>query len=156
MNEFDEGGRAAGFLSVMIALLYFGTVYALEKIGGSTIWKPFVRGILADYAYVVSKTPYFSPPVCLADCFQFCTIFWVGFSHIGGNIANTNLARLPTTKAFYPTQPRGWLIDFWNLEVKWVFVALPFGFLVMLLFYYDHVRKQPHPMYRGITPDRVP
>lgn len=43
------------------------------------------------------------------------------------------------TKAFYPTQSRSWLIEFWNLEVKWIFVAMPFGFLLMLLFYYDHV-----------------
>jgi hypothetical protein len=49
--------------------------------------------------------------------------------------------RLPTTKAFYPTQDRSWLIDFWTLDVKWVFVSLPFGFLVMLLFYYDHVSR---------------
>jgi hypothetical protein len=47
--------------------------------------------------------------------------------------------RLPTTNAFRPTQDRPWLIDFWTLDIKWVFVALPFGFLVMLLFYYDHV-----------------
>ena len=46
---------------------------------------------------------------------------------------------IPTTRAFYPTQPRGWLIDFWELDIKWIFVAIPFGFLVMLLFYYDHV-----------------
>jgi hypothetical protein len=30
------------------------------------------------------------------------------------------------------------VIDFWTRDVKWVFVALPFGFLMMLLFYYDH------------------
>lgn len=45
------------------------------------------------------------------------------------------------TKAFYPTQSRGWLIDFWSLDIKWVFVAMPFGFLLMLLFYFDHVRQ---------------
>ena len=38
---------------------------------------------------------------------------------------------------------RGWLIDFWNLDVKWIFVALPVGFLLMLLFYYDHVSTSP-------------
>jgi hypothetical protein len=32
-----------------------------------------------------------------------------------------------------------WLIHFWELDAKWIFVALPFGFLIMLLFYYDHV-----------------
>lgn len=33
------------------------------------------------------------------------------------------------------------MVDFWTLPVKWVFVALPIGFLVTLLFYYDHVRS---------------
>jgi TRAP-type C4-dicarboxylate transport system permease small subunit len=46
---------------------------------------------------------------------------------------------VPITGAFEPTQNRNWVIDFWTLDVKWVFVALPFGFLMMLLFYYDHV-----------------
>ena len=49
------------------------------------------------------------------------------------------MAMLPHTRAFYPTVDRSWFIDFWNLETKWVFVALPIGFLLMLLFYYDHV-----------------
>ena len=29
------------------------------------------------------------------------------------------------------------MIQFWHLDVKWVFVALPFGCLVTLLFYFD-------------------
>ncbi|KAK3044390.1 hypothetical protein LTS18_001410, partial [Coniosporium uncinatum] len=69
------------------------------------------------------------------------TIFWVGFGHIPGRIKAAHLSTVPVTRAFYPTQPRPtsvWLVDFWNLETKWIFVALPFGFLVMLLFYYDH------------------
>ncbi|UZP38299.1 hypothetical protein NXS19_006115 [Fusarium pseudograminearum] len=95
-------------------------LYGLEKLGSSTVWKPGVRTILADYAYV------------------FGTLFWVGFSHFPGRLEATHIERVPVTKAFYPTQSRDWLIDFWNLDTKWVFVALPFGFLTMLLFYYDH------------------
>lgn len=109
----------------MIAILYFLTVYSLELLGKSTVFKPMIRTILADYAYV------------------FATIFWVGFSHIPGNLKAANISRVPISKAFYPTQPRGWLIHFWELDVKWVFAALPFGFLLMLLFYYDHVRLPP-------------
>jgi hypothetical protein len=101
-------------------MLYFFSVYGLEKLGSSTIGRPWVRGILADYSFV------------------FPTLFWVGFSHFPGRLANTELYRVPITKAFQPTQPRNWVIDFWNLDAKWVFVALPFGFLMMLLFYYDH------------------
>ncbi|KAK4152170.1 boron transporter 1 [Chaetomidium leptoderma] len=122
VNEFDEYGSTAGFLACMIAMLYFASVYAVEKLGSGKIWKAGFRGMLADYSYVV----------------QFCTVFWVGFSHIPGRLKSTHISRVPVTKAFLPTQPRSWLIDFWNLDVKWIFVAMPFGFLVMLLFYYDH------------------
>jgi len=70
---------------------------------------------------------------------QIATIFWTGFAHFPGQLRATNVHRLPHTWAFYPTVDRNWLIDFWNLDVKWIFVALPIGFLLMLLFYYDHV-----------------
>ncbi|RYP77631.1 hypothetical protein DL771_000999 [Monosporascus sp. 5C6A] len=120
INEFHEGGSAAGYLACVIAILYFATVYGLEKLGQGKMWRVGVREILADYAYV------------------FCTLFWVGFSHIPGRLQETQVARVPVAAAFSPTQPRSWLINFWNLDVKWIFVAMPFGFLVMLLFYYDH------------------
>lgn len=70
---------------------------------------------------------------------QLGTIFWVGFVHIPGRLKEANISKVPITMAFHPTQPRNWLISFWELDVKWIFVAIPFGFLTMLLFYYDHV-----------------
>lgn len=88
--------------------------------GDRVLFKPFARKLLSDYAYPIA------------------TIFWTGFSHIPGRIKDAGLPRIPHTRAFYPTQPRSWLIDFWNLDVKWVFVALPIGILLTLLFYYDH------------------
>ncbi|KAF2107418.1 anion exchange family protein [Lophiotrema nucula] len=120
VNEFTSVSPTAGFMSCMIAILYFGSVYGLEKLGSSTMWKPFVRGLLADYAYV------------------FTTLFWVGFAHIPGSLEDTHVSYVPIQQAFHTTTGRSWLIDFWNLPAKWIFVALPFGFLVMLLFYYDH------------------
>jgi boron transporter len=120
VNEFTSVSPTAGYLSCVIAILYFGSVYLLEKLGSSTMWKPWIRGLLADYAYV------------------FPTLFWVGFAHFPGPLAATHVSTVPIHEAFHPTQPRSWLIDFWSLDVKWVFVALPFGFLTMLLFYYDH------------------
>ncbi|KAK8036183.1 hypothetical protein PG993_008797, partial [Apiospora rasikravindrae] len=118
--EFDQKGPTAGYLSCIIAILYFASIYSLEKLGQSTVWQPWFRGILADYAYV------------------FATLFWVGFSHIPGRLKDASISKVPITEAFHPTQPRGWLLEFWTLPVPWVFVALPFGFLLMLLFYYDH------------------
>lgn len=52
--QFTSRGNAVGFLSTMIAILYFASVYGLEKLGSSTMWKPWFRGLLADYAYPVS------------------------------------------------------------------------------------------------------
>ena len=69
---------------------------------------------------------------------QIATIFWTGFSHFPGRLADTPLERIPHSRAFYPTVDRSWLVDFWTLPVKWVFVALPIGILLTLLFYYDH------------------
>ncbi|KAL2074334.1 hypothetical protein VTL71DRAFT_8112 [Oculimacula yallundae] len=120
VSLFDSYGSIDGYLSCVIAILYFGTVYALEKIGSGVLGKPWARGLLADYAYPIA------------------TIFWVGFAHIPGTIKRAAISTLPISRAFYPTQPRSWLIDFWTLDVKWIFVAMPFGFLVMILFYYDH------------------
>ncbi|KAF2738700.1 anion exchange family protein [Polyplosphaeria fusca] len=120
VNEFSQENPSAGYMSCVIAILYFGSVYSLEKLGSSTMWKPWVRGLLADYAYV------------------FPTLFCVGFAHIPGNLANTHVSYVPTHQAFHPTQHRSWLIDFWNLDIKWIFVAIPFGLLTTLLFYYDH------------------
>jgi hypothetical protein len=53
ISEFTSKGYAAGFMSCVIAILYFLTIYTLETIGSSTVWMPAFRGLLADYAYVV-------------------------------------------------------------------------------------------------------
>jgi len=52
-TEFNDYGSEDGFMSVMIALLFFGTVYALEKVGSGKLFKPSIRGVLGDYAYPV-------------------------------------------------------------------------------------------------------
>ncbi|OCK81955.1 hypothetical protein K432DRAFT_415681 [Lepidopterella palustris CBS 459.81] len=111
-----------GFMACMIAILYSLTVYLLEKIRGTVLFNPVIREFLSDYAYPIA------------------TLWWVGFSHIPGNLSRVHIEDLPITKSWYPTIPRPyvWLVDFWHLPVKWVFVALPMGALVTLLFYYDH------------------
>jgi len=84
-----------------------------------------------------------SRPRCILIADQISTVFWVGFAHFPSRLEAAHVSHGPTTRAFHPTQPRNWLIDFWLLDLKWIFVALPVGFLVMLLFYYDHVRARP-------------
>jgi hypothetical protein len=109
-------------MSVMIAILYSITIYLLEKIRTTTLFREPIRMFLSDYAYPLA------------------TLWWTGFSHIPGNLRRVHIETLPITKSWYPTRDRPyvWLVEFWHLPVKWVFVALPLGCLVTLLFYYDH------------------
>ncbi|KAL6714803.1 hypothetical protein ACLMJK_007063 [Lecanora helva] len=120
IGEFESFGPTDGFMSVTIALLFFFTVYVLELVGTGIWFRPWIRNFLGDYAYPLA------------------TLFWTGFAHFPGPLKATQVYTLPHTRAFYPSTDRDWLVNFWELEVKWVFVALPIGFLMMLLFYYDH------------------
>ncbi|GAB7350870.1 hypothetical protein MBLNU459_g1391t4 [Dothideomycetes sp. NU459] len=120
IDQFNSSTYTAGFLSVVVALCYWATVYALELLPNMIVFTPTTRKLLSDYAYPI------------------CTIFWTGFVYINGPIKRADVLKLPVTRAFYPSTDRGWLIEFWNLPVKWVFVALPIGILLTMLFYYDH------------------
>lgn len=130
-------------MGVTIALMFFFTVYVLELVDKGIWFRPWIRAFLSDYSYPVSMTRSMNQFSQLTQTPQIATIFWTGFAHFPGQLRATNVSKLPHTRAFYPTVDRGWLIDFWNLEVKWIFVALPIGFLLMLLFYYDHVSAIP-------------
>ncbi|KAJ9651384.1 hypothetical protein H2198_009328 [Neophaeococcomyces mojaviensis] len=118
--NFHDSQITNGFASALVAILYFLTVYLLEQIGQTTYARGWIRTVLSDYAYPLA------------------TIWWTGFTHFPGNLAYVNFEYLPTSRAFYPTINRPWVVEFWSLPVKWVFVAIPFGFLMTLLFYYDH------------------
>lgn len=117
--EFDNG-MLDGYLSCIIAILFFLSAWSLTHVGSSQYFHYLVRSVLSDYALI------------------FPTLFWTGFSHFPGPLSETPLQRVPITRAFYPTLDRAWFIPFWELEVEWIFVAIPFGALVTALFYYDH------------------
>lgn len=53
--QFQDSSYAAGFLSVVVALCYWATVYALELLPNTILFTPTVRKLLADYAYPVSS-----------------------------------------------------------------------------------------------------
>jgi hypothetical protein len=109
-------------MSAMIAILYSITIYLLERMRTTTLFRAEVREFISDYAYPIA------------------TIWWTGFSHIPGNLRGVHIETLPITRSWFPTleRPYVWIVEFWHLPVKWVFVALPIGCLVTLLFYYDH------------------
>lgn len=117
---FQDQNITNGFASALIAVLYFLTIYFLEKIGQTTYTRGWLRTSLSDFAYPLA------------------TIWWSGFAHFPGNLNYVHFEFLPKSQAFHPTVDRPWVVDFWTLPVKWIFIGIPFGFLMTLLFYYDH------------------
>lgn len=121
--EFEPSplDNATGWLSVTIAILFAISVYLVSAIGGTT-YLPFrLRHFVSYFAFIAG------------------ILFWTGFSHFPDySLRRVPIERLPITKSFLPTMDRPWLIDFWHIEVRWVFVGLPFGFLITLLFWFDH------------------
>ena len=61
VDQFNSGSLAGGYLSVVIALCYWFTVYGLELMGNTIMFRPYIRKLLSDFAYPIA------------------TIFWTGF-----------------------------------------------------------------------------
>lgn len=114
--EVDD---ASAYLSIAVALLFLIVAYLCGSIGQSTLFQRHVRKFIEDYG-----TP-------------MAVVFFTGFVHIG-KMANIELLTLPTSKAFFPTLDRSWLVAFWDISVGDIFLAIPFAVLLTILFWFDH------------------
>ncbi|KAH8882750.1 hypothetical protein GQ53DRAFT_883900 [Thozetella sp. PMI_491] len=113
------GDEEPFYLSVMVSLLVFMVAYICGELGHGSLFKHPIRVFLKDYG-----TP-------------LTVVFFTGFVHIG-KMKSIALENLPTSTAFFPTPERGWLVDFWNVRVADVFLAIPFAILLTILFWFDH------------------
>lgn len=127
IEEFGEGlSEANGYLSCLIALLYFALTWMTTRIGKGNYLHRYIRGFCTDFSLII------------------WTIFFAGFAHIPGHLKDVNVRKYPISEAFQPTsdmastRAHGWFIHFWEIPVKWWFIAIPFAALVTALFYYDH------------------
>jgi hypothetical protein len=93
--------------------------YICGVVGESSLFQRHVRKFIEDYG-----TP-------------LTVIFFTGFVYIG-KMKSVNLLKLPTSKSFFPTQDRSWLVHFWDIDVSDVFLAIPFAVLLTILFWFDH------------------
>ena len=110
---------ASAYLSITVALLVLGVAYICGVIGSSNLFHRAVRKFIEDYG-----TP-------------LTVVFFTGFVHIG-RMKGIDLLTLPTSKAFFPTLDRSWLVHFWDINVADVFIAFLFAVLLTILFYFDH------------------
>lgn len=120
IQVLEHLGRGQEFyLSIVAALLVFMVAYVCGEIGASSLFRHPLRVFLKDYG-----TP-------------LTIIFFTGFVHFG-RMREVDLEVLPTGIAFEPTSGRDWLVNFWDLSVGDIFLALPFAVLLTILFWFDH------------------
>lgn len=118
--------QAAAYFSIVVALcvLIFGVTFLVLG-GQSNFGTRYMRKFVKDY----------SLPLIV--------VFFTGFTYFPGRISELNLLRLEVADAFQPTtdqfgRDHGWFINFWHVEVGYVFLAIPFAILLTALFYFDH------------------
>lgn len=118
-RQWENNDAGSPYLQIMVSLLVFGFAYLCGIIGESPLLHRHVRKFVEDYG-----TP-------------LTIIFFTGFVYIG-HMRDVSLDKLPTSKAFFPTTDRSWFVNFWDVSAGEVFLALPFGLLLTILFWFDH------------------
>ncbi|KAJ5174660.1 uncharacterized protein N7482_000537 [Penicillium canariense] len=118
-RQWGAVGETSAYLAIMVALLVLMAAWICGELGNSNLFQRSVRKFLEDYG-----TP-------------LTIIFFTGFVHFG-HMRDVDVSTLPTSKAFFPTLDRPWLVHFWNLDAKDIFLAIPFALLLTILFYFDH------------------
>ncbi|KAM5441302.1 hypothetical protein MferCBS31731_003731 [Microsporum ferrugineum] len=118
-RQWDMAGETSAYLSIMVSLLVLMSCFICGAIGESHFSNRHIRKFIEDYGTPLS------------------IIFFTGFVHIG-QMRNVHVETLPVSKAFFPTTDRSWLVNFWDIGVKDIFLAIPFAILLTVLFYFDH------------------
>ncbi|KAJ7246395.1 HCO3 transporter family-domain-containing protein [Mycena rebaudengoi] len=106
-------------VSLILALLMLVTSFLFQSLSAKTLFHRHVRRFLADYGMPISLIA------------SSAMAYWGRF-----NVANPTT--LPVGGAFQAAGGRDWLVKFWELDAKWVGIAFPFGFILWVLFFFDH------------------
>lgn len=107
------------FVGIVLALLMLVTSFLFRSLSQSAYFHRHVRRFLADYGM----------PIALVA--SSAMAYW-------GRFDAAKPSTLPTSRPFEPANGRDWLVRFWQLDGKWVGIAFPFGFVLWVLFFFDH------------------
>ena len=114
-------------VSIILALLMLLTAALFRAFARSALAHRHARRFAADYGM----------PLALVAASALA--YW-------GRFDAAHPATLPVRGAFEAAGGRAWLVRFWELDGKWVGVALPFGLVLWVLFFFDHnVSVRPFP-----------
>jgi boron transporter len=115
----DTPSQTGPFVGIILALLMLVTSFLFRSLSHTNFFHRFVRRFLADYGMPISLIA------------SSAMAYW-------GKFNSANPTTLPVNGAFQPAGGREWLVRFWELDGKWVGIAFPFGFVLWVLFFFDH------------------
>lgn len=114
-----SGSQSGGLVSIIFALLMLVVSFLFQSLSTKTYFHRHVRRFFADYGMPISVVA------------SSAMAYW-------GRFNSANPSTLPVGKAFQAAGGRAWLVKFWELDGKWVGIALPFGIILWILFFFDH------------------
>ncbi|KAJ3731463.1 HCO3 transporter family-domain-containing protein [Lentinula guzmanii] len=118
-RQLDSSSLPGAFVSIILAILMLVVSFLFQSLSQKTLFHRHIRRFLADYGMPISL------------------IATSGMAY-WGTFNSANPQTLPISGAFQPANNRSWLVPFWQLEGRWVGIALPFGIILWILFFFDH------------------
>lgn len=113
-GEFD-----GALVGITLGLLMLVTLFLFQRLSETTLFHRHIRRFFSDYGM----------PISLIAASGMA--YW-------GRFNASNPTTLPVGGAFQAANGRAWIVKFWELDGKWVGVALPFGIILWILFFFDH------------------
>ncbi len=123
LQRAHNGLSFAAFLYAIIGAI--GTMLVAIFLSTAEKWRPlfhrYVRMGLAEYAAAIS------------------IIIFIGMPHIG-ELASLDRTTLHVSTSFKPSDANRsvFFVQFWHLPVAWIFAAIVPGFIITVLFFFDH------------------
>ncbi|KAF8635938.1 hypothetical protein AX15_000109 [Amanita polypyramis BW_CC] len=118
-RQFSSLNDLGPLVSIILALLMLVVCFLFQTLSKSTYFHPHVRRFLADYGMPISLVA------------ASAMAYWGRFDY-------AKPTTLPVGGTFQAAGGREWLVRFWQLEGKWIGIALPFGLVLWILFFFDH------------------
>ena len=127
VQELQRAHDALSFAAFLYAVIgAIGTMLVAIFLSTAESWKPllhrYIRMGFAEYAAAVS------------------IIIFIGMPHVG-ELASLDMQTLQVSShAFTPSSPDRsvFFVQFWHLPISWIFAAVIPGFIITILFFFDH------------------
>ena len=126
IQELQRAHDSLPFASFLYSIIgAIGTCLVAIFLSTAESWQPlfhrYLRMGLSEYAAAIS------------------IVIFIGVPHLG-ELASLQKQNLQVSTSFRPTSPDRtvFFVEFWHLPVRWVFAATVPGFIITVLFFFDH------------------